>query len=244
MSACTWDEGAEENIVTILSKDASLDPSSPDGDDDNSSLGGGAIAGIVIGAVAAAVLIGAAILLIVRRQRKKSEYAVSELKPDPTVMTGPVHNAPAMTPALATKFYSPSTVGDSTGGSRTESSGPIGANTHPSQQGSNNSRGGTASAMPDADADAELDGDSPQIYQLHGVSKVPGEDNEDGPKRKMPVYHELAGTEIPKADEDQVSTIGTLDNRDEGVDASSDLVSPTTPVHPGIRASLNNDMKE
>ncbi|TRX92403.1 hypothetical protein FHL15_006789 [Xylaria flabelliformis] len=55
VSACTWDEGAEENIVTILSKDHQNDndSSSPQGPSQSRDhrLNGGAIAGIIIGAI-------------------------------------------------------------------------------------------------------------------------------------------------------------------------------------------------
>ncbi|KAI1742892.1 aspartic peptidase domain-containing protein [Xylaria scruposa] len=57
VSACTWDESAEENVVTILPKDhpSNNGSSSPQGSSQNRGhkLNGGAIAGIVIGAIAA-----------------------------------------------------------------------------------------------------------------------------------------------------------------------------------------------
>ncbi|KAI0864070.1 aspartic peptidase domain-containing protein [Xylaria cubensis] len=56
VSACTWDEGAEENIVTIFSKDHQNDTgsSSPQGSGQSRGhrLNAGEIAGIIIGAIA------------------------------------------------------------------------------------------------------------------------------------------------------------------------------------------------
>ena len=205
----------------------------------------------MIGALAFLALSAASAVLLVRRQRKKSEYAASEPPPDPAVMAGPVHNAPP-TPGAGAKFYSPEAVGTSGSNSHSHSNAGssvpiVGDRQQASSQGSS-SRG--ASARP-AGVDAELDGDAPQIYQLHGVSKWPAENVEEKEgartgRGRRPVYHELAGTEVgaPRADDsDQVSTVGTLEGPDERVDASSDLVSPATPVHPGTRAWRDSGRK-
>ena len=257
ISACTWEEGVEEDIMTILSSqddpDSGSDPNSNSGSS-STSLGRGPIAGIAVGALAFLLLVAGAAVLCIRRQRKKSAYAASasEPPPDPAVMTGPVHNAPP--PGGASKFYSPETVGtrSGTGGSNsnTGSSVPIVASSSSQQQSSSQGSSVQPQPQPSKDVDAELDGDAPQIYQLHGVSKWPNEGGVrvSGKTKGPPVYHELADTEVGVAartddysDQDQVSTVGTLDNP---VDASSDLVSPTTPVHhPGFRASLNNDAR-
>ncbi|KAI1336017.1 acid protease [Xylariaceae sp. FL0016] len=229
VSACSWVEGAVQNVVTIPSGDSSTSNSST-GSSNGSSLGGGAIAGIVIGAVVGAILIGLLIALLIRRQRKKAAYAEPKPEPDAAMMTGPVHNAP-VTPS--TKYYSPDTIGTGTTVSRNETA-------------AGNSNTGSSNA------NSELDGEAPQIYQLHGDSRPPP------PKAKgAPVYHELGGNEIGRSKLDQVSTmentpsagareetvppsplVSTLDTTGDRFDASSDLVSPTTPVNHDFRSSL------
>jgi len=236
VSACTWVEGAKEKIVTITSKD------SPDGIDPDSgsrsgsgsghsksSLGAGAIAGIVVGAVVALLVIAAILVFCRRRQRKKASFAASEPEPDETMLKGPIHN------------------------SHVPSGLPI---KHPSAP--------------------ELDGDVPQIYQLHGESSSrqrTDTSNVSGPSGPVvsgpveqpdPVYYELSGnTRLvgPRTDttgSDRVSPFGTgsspasrtvevdrisVSDRGtppspavstmgtEGLEASSDIVSPTTPVN-------------
>lgn len=242
VSACKWVEGAEENIVTIPSKDSDSTSSPTPGDP---SFSGGAIAGIVIGAIFAAIIIAVIIALIIWRQRKKAEYAISDPDPDMGVITGPVHNG---TPALGIKYYSPESLGTTTHGSNGESNG--GRVTGQSGQDSN---GRDTHNITDTE---ELDGDSQQIYQLHGVSMAPPSDNE------APIYHELGGSEVRKLESDPVSSVGTTPSPnkrngkgdeppspfvstlgtvgwgEERGDASSDLVSPTTPVHHRARDSL------
>lgn len=253
MSACTWVEGAEENIVTISSKDSDSTSSSPPGDSGSgsgSSLSGGAIAGIVIGAIIGALIIAAIIVLVIRRQRKKASYAISEPEPDVAVITGPVHNG---TPALGTKYYSPESVGTNTNTSNGDSNGGrVTGQSGQSGQSGQNSNGQDTHNTTDTE---ELDGDAQQIYQLHGESLAPPANNE------APVYHELGGSPVKKTESEPVSavdttpspdrrgrseeppspyvsTLGTMGWEDERGDASSDLVSPTTPVHHGKRGSL------
>ncbi|KAK8111603.1 uncharacterized protein PG998_008060 [Apiospora kogelbergensis] len=215
VSSCTWSEGAKENIVTITSKDSSdgIDPDSGSRSGSGpghskSSLGGGAIAGIVIGAVVALLVIAAIIVFCRRRQRKKDSFAASEPEPDESVLKGPVHN------------------------SHVPSGLPI---KHP--------------------LEPELDGDVPQIYQLHGESSSrqrTDASNVSGPvEQPDPIYYELSGNTYlrvspfgtgsspasrtvevdrisvsDRAPSPAVSTMGT-----EGLEASSDIVSPTTPVN-------------
>lgn len=103
VSACAWVEGAEENIVTITSKDQ--DTTSPnDGDptgSGSSSLGSGTIAGIVVGVVLLLLLLIAATLIILRR-RKKRAYSSSEPDVDDSVLKGPVHNSAPRSSATGT----------------------------------------------------------------------------------------------------------------------------------------------
>ncbi|RSL72553.1 hypothetical protein CEP53_001055 [Fusarium sp. AF-6] len=82
VSQCTWDGGAEENLVTIFSKSSESNSNPDDGknsdpSDDSSgdmaqnSLSTGAIVGIVIGVVAAIAAVVAVLIFRRRQQRAK-----------------------------------------------------------------------------------------------------------------------------------------------------------------------------
>ncbi|KAI1346661.1 aspartic peptidase domain-containing protein [Xylaria sp. FL0043] len=245
VSACSWVEGAEENIVTIPAKGSGED--GPDGSSSNSGnshLSGGAIAGIVIGAVIGAILIAAAIMYLIRRQRKKKAFAAQEPAPDMAVITGPVHNSSRRTG----KYFSPDTVG-----------------TSPDVPGSVTTGGVSGISTNNESGQQELDGqevartatpseDGAHVHQVHNAAKVLNE-------QPAPIYHELAGTEVTRAkpetrselgssppmgvakkerdshvDSPFVSTLGSLGWQEEGGDASSDMVSPNTPVRRGSGA--------
>lgn len=238
--------GREENIITIRSKDSCA---SPDGCSSNSgnntSLGGGAIAGIVIGAVIVTLLIAAAIIYLIRRQRKKKAYISHDPAADMAVITGPVHNHHSQRTG---KYFSPETVGTSTDADGSE-------DIRGTNGGSNND-----GSIPGESSHQELDGQDTQVAQnvatggsqdrpLHGEMNQLDRDS-------APIYYELGGTEVAKMNSDAVSSSGGLPprvERDEGDghldspfvstlgssgwqdkrgDASSDLVSPSTPVHP------------
>ncbi|KAF4763086.1 hypothetical protein N7455_009674 [Penicillium solitum] len=92
-SQCTWNEGAEENIVTILANSATntdeSTPTSSSSSDSSESSGGsslstGAIIGIAIGAVAAVVLIAVAAFFFLRRRKQD---AASE--PEQSILQSP-----------------------------------------------------------------------------------------------------------------------------------------------------------
>ncbi|KAI8948662.1 aspartic peptidase domain-containing protein [Xylaria longipes] len=245
VSACSWIAGAEENVITIPSKDSGQ---SGDGSSSNSgekSLGGGAIAGIVIGAVVAALLIAAAIIYLIRRQRKKKAYAAHDPATDMAVITGPVHNHHSQRTG---KFFSPDTVGTSTdtGGSEENRGTNGGSNTGESIAGESNQQELDGQETQIAQTTA-TGSDGPQARPSHGETKLP----DRGP---TPIYYELAGAEVAKAESDAVpglgglpprvereegddhidspfvSTLGSSGWQDKRADASSDLVSPTTPV--------------
>lgn len=234
VSSCTWAEGADENIVAIPSKDPSDSSDFGSGSRTGSgsgsskpSLGGGAIAGIVVGAVVGLAVIVAIVVFCLRRQRKKASYTASEPEPEESMLKGPVHN------------------------SHVPSGLPI--------------------KQPSA---PELDGDVPQIYQLHGDSSsqqqhTTGGSNTSGPVEQPDPIYELSDNShlvpvpvpVPRSnttDSDRVSPFGTgsspasrtveadrasVSDREsppspmvstmgtEGLEASSDLVSPTSPVN-------------
>ncbi|KAI0097220.1 aspartic peptidase domain-containing protein [Nemania sp. FL0031] len=245
VSACSWVAGAEANVITISSKDSS---NSADGSSSGSGNRGGIIAGIVIGALVGAILVVAAIIYLIRRERKKKAYAARDPAPDMDVLTGPVHNHHSIRTG---KYYSPDTVGTSTDAGGSEGN-------RVSQEGASNDSGNTCES-----GQHELDGRDTEVsqtttsdengsnaHQLRGQSKQSN-------REPTPIYHELAGREVTKPalsvvpgmgglplrrereerddhlDSAFVSTLGTLGWDDERVDASSNLVSPSTPVPRG-----------
>ncbi|KAJ8131941.1 hypothetical protein O1611_g1688 [Lasiodiplodia mahajangana] len=183
VSACSWVAGAEENIITIPSKDSS---DSTDGSSSNSRNRAGVIAGIVIGAVVGAILLVALIIYAIRRERKKRAYAARDPVPDMDVLTGPVHNHHSIRTG---KYYSPDTVGTSTDAGGSEGN-------RVSHEGANNGNSGDANE----NGQHELDGKDTEVsqttttsdengshaHQLHGQSKL----SDRGP---TPIYHELGG---------------------------------------------------
>lgn len=93
VSQCAWNEGAEENIVTILANSATntgeSTPTSSSSSHSSDSSGGsslstGAIVGIAIGAVAAVILIAVAAFFFLRRRKQD---AASE--PEQSILQSP-----------------------------------------------------------------------------------------------------------------------------------------------------------
>ncbi|KAK8003202.1 hypothetical protein PG989_002921 [Apiospora arundinis] len=228
VSACTWAEGAKENIVTIRSKNSAdgIDPESGSGSGSGSghsksSLGGGAIAGIVVGAVVALLVIAAIILFCRRRQRKKASFAAAEPEPDESMLKGPVHNSHVPS-GLPIKHPSEPELdgnvpqiyqlhGESSSRQRTDASnisGPI--------------------EQPD-----------PVYYELSGNTRLVGPRTDTTGSDRVspfgtgssPASRTIEVDRVSVSDRDAppsplVSTMGA-----EGFEASSDIVSPTTPVN-------------
>ncbi|KAI1330752.1 aspartic peptidase domain-containing protein [Xylariaceae sp. FL0255] len=229
VSACVWNEGAVSTIVTIppatsCASNASGCSSTPGsssspGSSPSKSLSGGSIAGIVIGALVAVLLILAVIIFFIRRQRKKSALISPPPGPDMAVITGPVHNFRNSPSTRTGKHYSPETLGLNTETEASEHNG-----------GSNN---GDSSQQ-------ELDAEDTEIHPApEGEESRTNQGERMSPASHRPVYHELAGTEIRNDDDPDnspfVSTLGTMGWQGEIGDASSDLVSPSTPVHHDTR---------
>jgi hypothetical protein len=240
VSACVWNEGAEENIVTIASKDSTPG----DGGSGNSTssnrahLGAGAIAGIVVGCVVIGLLAASALAIFILRKRRKwmkAGYGVtaSKAEPNESVLEGPVFNSACPATDVSTPF-SP----DDISGSRStvESSRST----------------ADSSAVPvsiadyvDAKSTAELDGreipsgstqpvvQSPLVHELHG-SEVGEKYKPAALDRKISAVGELPSFRERQGDEDsppsEVSTLGGT-NSDET--EQSDLVSPIIPVWRG-----------
>ncbi len=89
VSACVWNEGAEQNIVTVASADGSTGQDTS-GSASSAHLSSGAIAGIVVGCALGAALIVAILFLIIRRRNLVITYAAHEPEPDEAVMSGPI----------------------------------------------------------------------------------------------------------------------------------------------------------
>lgn len=166
VSACAWDDDADEQLVTITSKDAdNSDCSGSYCSSESNSSGGwsqlsrGAVAGIAIAALCGVVILAVFLFFFIRRQRQKTANKATLPKSDVSVLSGPVLNAPSepsssSQPPPRPRFWSPDAVfGDGDGSNIGESSGS-GGTTH--------------------EQSAELDGHGTQV---------------------KPVYHELPANE-------------------------------------------------
>lgn len=177
VSACSWDENAEEDIVTITSKDSDSSgcsgdacPSDGGNSHDSSSLSNGAVAGIAIAALVGVVILATVLFFFTRRQRQKTAYKASLPETDESVLSGPVHNAPPPPPdtsdesAPQSRFWSPDA---------------ILSGVSESNNGQSSRSGGNETLEQSVDENGmELDG--------HGTEV-------------QPVYHELGGSEVRKA---------------------------------------------
>ncbi|KAK7953559.1 hypothetical protein PG996_014451 [Apiospora saccharicola] len=237
VSSCTWNEGADENIVTIPSKDPSdssdfgSGPRNGSGSGSGSSkpsLGGGAIAGIVVGAVAGLAVIAAAILFCRRRQRKKASYAASEPEPEESMLKGPVHNSHVPSGLPIKQPSAPELDGD------VSQIYQLHGESSSQQQSQQHTTGGSNTSGPVEQPDP--------VYELsdnsHLVPAAVPRSNTTGSDRvspfgtgSSPASRTVEADRVSVSDRESppspmVSTMGT-----EGLEASSDLVSPTSPVN-------------
>ncbi|KAJ5234172.1 uncharacterized protein N7469_003340 [Penicillium citrinum] len=178
VSACSWKEDAEENIVEITSKDADSSgcsgskctSSSGDGtgnSGNSSGLSRGAVAGISVGAAIGFFLLLGTVIFYIRRHRQKSKNKAIDPKPNVSVLSGPVHNGgPPESSSHEHEssgqdtFWSPDTINSSSG---------LNTSRH-------NESSGESGHREDEFGENELDGHDTQI---------------------KPVYHELAGSKVP-----------------------------------------------
>lgn len=178
VSACAWDENAQENIVTITSKDSDSSACSGNGcssggtgSNDSSPLSRGAVAGIAIAALVGVVILAAILFFFIRRQRQKTAYKATPPEPDVSVLSGPVHNAPPSDPSDSTvpqsRFWSPDA---------------IFSGVSESNNGQSSGSGGNYEQSVDENG-LELDGDGTQI---------------------QPIYHEIDGSEIQKTGQEPI----------------------------------------
>ncbi|OIW24827.1 acid protease [Coniochaeta ligniaria NRRL 30616] len=258
VSACTWDEGAKPNIVTITSKDAAADPgtsgspsSSATPSDAKKGLGGGAIAGIVIGVVGAILLaIGLAFCLL-RKRRKwmKQGFAKTTVTPEPdeSVLKGPVFNSGTQSSATATHSSPFSGADMSVPARSTAEYSRSGADT-PARTATNegSAAGGSTVELDGRDTlvrpNTELDGreiqpvaENPGVYELPGT-EVAGDQGRETERDSTP---SRAGSSPSNDSRDggnsppgtYVSTLGTTWERDDEQRGNHELVSPIMPRH-------------
>ncbi|OOQ91259.1 peptidase aspartic [Penicillium brasilianum] len=139
VSACAWHENAQQDIVTITSKDSATSSCSggncQSGNNDSggsSMLSHGAVAGIAIAALVGVGILAAVLFFFIRRQRQKTAYKATPPETDVSVLSGPVHNAPPSDPSDSSApqppFWSPDAIfggvsesqnGQSSGSTRT-----------------------------------------------------------------------------------------------------------------------------
>ncbi|KAB5566605.1 aspartic peptidase domain-containing protein [Coniochaeta sp. 2T2.1] len=259
VSACVWNEGADENIVAITSKDDPADPASsgdpsPSSSGSKKKLGGGAITGIVIGAVAAVLLaIGLAFCILRKRRKWLSQgfaKTITTPEPDESVLKGPVFNSGTQSSATATNS-SPFSAADMAAVPRsTAEYSRSGADT-PARTVTNegSAAGGSTVELDGRDTlvrpNTELDGTeirpvakNPGVYELPGTEVAGGEQNRDFVRDGTPSSR--AGSSPSNDSRDgtdysphgtYVSTLGTTWERDENQRGNHELVSPTTPRH-------------
>jgi hypothetical protein len=239
VSACVWNEGAEENIVTIAPKDSTSalgdGGSSKSTSSNKAHLGAGAIAGIVVGCVVIGLLAASALAIFILRKRRKwmkAGYAATapKIEPNGSVLEGPVFNSVPPATEVSTPFSPDDISGSkSTAGSSRSTAGspaiPVSIADHA-----------------DAKSTAELDGreipsgsihpvvQSPLVHELHG-SEVEEKYRPAALDRKISAVGDLPSFRERQGDEDsppsEVSTLGGT-NSDEA--DHSDLVSPIIPV--------------
>jgi hypothetical protein len=174
VSACAWNEDADEHIVTITSKSFNSSACSGSGcstdgssSGNSPSLSNGAVAGIAIAALVGVVILAAVLFFFIRRQRQKSAYKATPPEPDVSVLSGPVHNAPPSDPSdqfpRHPRFWSPDA---------------ILSGASDSYNGQSSTSGGNHEQSVDEHG-MELDGDGTEV---------------------QPVYHELAGREVKQTE--------------------------------------------
>lgn len=251
-----WNQGAQENIVTITSKDSPHpDPSSSS---KGSKLGGGAIAGIVIGSILVAALIAAAMAFFILRKRRKwigKGFAVARKDPEPdeSILKGPVFNSPSFrresTPgggsssvpysaadisATRTNESGVSTVDHSRSGSGTSPHGAAAAVANTGSGGAAELDGRDTLIKPKTELDGnEIQKPLPPVAENPvGVFELPGSSSlSPGPGPAAGQRQSVAGSRSTPS-----PMTSTADRRGSGWQrksmANSELVSPDTPTHP------------
>jgi hypothetical protein len=254
VSACVWNEGAQENIVTIPSKD---DPSAGTGggpsdpsSSNSSGLSGGAIAGIVISVVLGILLAVAATIVLLRKRRKWLAAGFADaaaarnhdsLQPDESVLKGPIFNSPSFRHGSNSTTQDgsvPYSADDISGGRGSRSTAeynrrPGSGTAHSESPAAGTGAGGAST--PELDGN-EIQKPLPPVIEspLGGVYELPATPAavDDSARRR----------EMGLNSHRPPSTVASSVSRDEGEGGSSGpglrdsvadsaLVSPDTPVH-------------
>ncbi|KAK0382871.1 hypothetical protein NLU13_8787 [Sarocladium strictum] len=176
VSACTWNSGAESDIVMIKPIGSGSDSQSESGQS-GSGLSGGEVAGIVVGAVVGTVVIlalGACLFLRHRRRSKERAYNVTNISPRPsvTMVGGPAHVSGVPYSSADVSGWSPST------------------NSPP--------RPLDLQASVTTGSTPELDGQQTQVIpgtEIDGKAIYAGEDS----RPQKPGVYELAGSRVDEA---------------------------------------------
>lgn len=258
VSACVWNEGAKENIITIASTDSDSATNGGSRSSSKSHLSGGAIAGIVVACVIAGILLAVAITYIILRKRRKwlkTGFAVvaKDPEPDESVLRGPVFNsepqstADNSTPMSAADISAPRSTAEC---SRSAADSPA----RPATIGENSA----GSYLPELDGrdtlikpKTELDGRGIQLHRLDagpiqqvtdnlGLYELPG-DEVAGAKNKVPEPDQVSlpstepDRELSPRDKREGESNATLGPIGQEERAGFHVVSPTTPTHNGAR---------
>jgi hypothetical protein len=248
VSACVWNAGTQQNIVTITSKDSN--PATSGGGSSSSEtarIGSGAIAGIVVACVVVGILLAAALSVVILRKRRKwmkagFAVAAAEPEPDESILRGPVFNSEPWStegnstpPMSAVDISAPRSTAEYSRSALAESSA------RPSIIGENIA----GTSTPELDGrdtqirpSLELDGKElhkakPDIESIHPVARNPGVYELPGNEvsRRM---RPSSLTVVPLREAPERRTDSTLVSRldsvwqDEGLDAHT--VSPATPT--------------
>jgi hypothetical protein len=192
VSACVWNQGATENIVTITSKDSDSATGGGSSSSNPSHLSGGALAGVVVACVVVGILIVMAIVFVILRKRRKwikKGYSVAVVKPErnDSITHGPVFN-------YSTRFMED--------GSTPMSAADISA---PRSTAGNSSTAANSSPRPERFDENVASAFVPQIgthdtqsgprTELDG-KELPMDANPASPVTTNPVVYELQGSEV------------------------------------------------
>ena len=245
LSACTWEEGVDEDVVTITSKDADSSGSGDDGGGNKASgsngsshLSGGTIAGIVIGSIAAAALIIGAVLIVLLRKRRKWMKAGYKVGAAPreiseSILNGPVFNSNPQTSPDGSPM-SPADVSGLSSSVERNTSSAVTSTTAPAVF-SERTGGSSTPELDGADTHVtpSLEADSREVSYT-GTSKVQ-------PMMEVPEHsrvHELPGSEVGPGMKPRGALLGRSPLHMSNVPASEDPIKEvpeeSPPPSPGV----------
>lgn len=239
-----WDQGAEENIITITSKDGGPGQGSSGDQPSSKGLSGGTIAGIVVGSVLGVLLLAAVVVVLILRQRRKwmkegYSIAAPKTQPDESVLNGPVFNSGSRStpgvPALPPSSADLSVAGTMSTAEYSRS----GANSAPAPAVIGGDDVGNPESTPELDGadtaikpSTELEGNE-VVTQHPGVHELPGTEVRGGMHREISTVGSLPffdktgeGYGRDSQRSSSVSTMGSIGPRDNR--PVSDLVSPSS----------------